>query len=67
MQDSLLWSQWCPYYRGSLCRTAYYGPNGVLIIEVHCTGQLTVSPTVSLLERFHCTGQLTVDPMVYLL
>ena len=34
MQDSLLWSQWCPYCGGSLYRTAYCGPYGVLIIEV---------------------------------
>ena len=31
VQDSSLWSQWCPYYRGSLYRTAHCGPSGVLI------------------------------------
>ena len=51
IQDSLLWSQWCPYYTEvSLYRTAYCGPSGVLIIRrFHYTGQLTVVPVVSLL------------------
>ena len=31
------------------------------------TGQLTVVPGVSLLQRFHCTGQLTAVPGVSLL
>ena len=34
-----------------LHRTAYCGPNGVLLTEV-CTGQLTVVPMVSFLQRF---------------
>ena len=29
--DTLLWSQWCSYYRVSLYRAPYCGPNGVLI------------------------------------
>ena len=31
------------------------------------TGQVTVVPVVSLIERFHCTGQVTVVPMVSLI
>ena len=57
-QDSLLWSQWCPYYRGTTLLDSYCGPNGVLTTEAPLYWTATAAPVMSLLQRYHFTGQL---------
>ena len=54
----LLWSQWCPHYRGFPVQNCYCGPSGVPIIEVPLYRTVTVVPVVSSLQRFPCTELL---------